>query len=301
MIQLVSDKNWHRTIFTAPLIDVYKPMELENDKIPHYLQMVYAVIFEFNAYVLKHCRIPGFNYWYPHNMKLSVMGRFSLFDNAISQAWANMKLIETKHNPLKYLMMLYSFFNQVYFREHKKNILFNWKSEKKDFGFIESCTQTVILSSSFSYVLYDIRIKFFVAVTFYEVNKLFNLVVSNELTKGSWCDKLQHLLNDITRENRIPLEYKYILNNVKIFFELVVNKMMQKNIDGQSTTKKIKILIQRIVEQFTRIGVSFVAMNYKVKFDEKSDGTGFEKVLLKIGQMYSSVVEILNLSVDFNV
>lgn len=299
MMQLVADKNWLRVIFTAPLIDVYKRMEfLEYDKIPHYLQLVSTVLSEFNAYVLKHCRISGFDYWYPNNANLSFMGRFALFDREISQAWKNMNLIETEHNPYQYLQVLQSYFNQRYFRVHKKHILFNWKSEKRDIGYIDRCTNTVILSSSYSYVFYDIRIKFFAAVTFYEVNKLLNLVVSNELTKGSWCDKFQQLLNDITRENRIPFEYNGILNNVKTLLELIVDKVSQTNIDGRSIIKKNNILTQQIVDQFTRIGVSFVAMNYKPKTDDKCGDTCFDKVLLQIKQMYRRLVKILNLSVD---
>jgi len=88
------------------------------------------------------------------------------------------------------------------------------------------------------------------------------------------------------------------VKNVKTFFELAVDKLRQNDINRWSTTEQDEILIQQIVDQFTRIGVSFVALNNKVKTVEKCGETCFEKILLKIDQMYRSLVDILNLSVD---
>jgi len=303
--QLVSNKYWHRDIFrtvyrTAPMLEVHSPVHIEIKEIKHSFRLVYAVLFELNAYILKHCRIPVFNYWYPLNMNLSVMGRFSLVNYEISRAWESMKIIGTKNRPYRYLRMVSSFFDRDYFDKYEKSILFNWKSEKKGIGYIDLSTRTVILSYSYSYVFYDIRIKFFMAVTFYEVNVFYDRVVSDELTECSWSKKLQRLLSSIAQENRLPSKYRNILHNVHIFLLLIVDKVNRRNTDGQSTTEKFNVLIQRIVDQFAQIGVSFVTVNHEAITDEKSVETYFKNVLFIIDHLYQKVVRILDFSVNHN-
>jgi len=155
-------------------------------------------------------------------------------------------------------------------------------------------------SPTYSYVFHDITIKFFVAITFYEVNVVYNRVVSNELTEGSWCHELQQLLNDITRENRLPLDYKRILNNIKIFLNLIVAKVSRSNNDVDTTTEGVEILMQRIVDQFTRIGVTFLTMDNEMETEEKSVEFFFKDIQNNIEHMFGSVVNILNKSLHLN-
>jgi len=307
LIRLVSNTFWHRDIFrivyrTVPRIEIHFPSQIEKNEIPNYLRLVYAVLFEVNAYILKHCRIPGFNYWYPLNIiHLSVMGRFSLVDREISQAWDTMKSIGKRDHSHKYLRKVSYFIDRQYSKKYEQNVLFNWKSEKKNIGYIERSTRTVILSSSYSFVFYDIRIKYFVAITFYEINEVYNRVVSNEITEGSWCNKIQQLLNRITRENLLPFEYQCILDNVYIFVRLIVDIVSRKNNDGPSMNEQFETIIQRIVDQFTRIGVSFVTANSETITDKGGVKIYFENILFNIGYLYESAAKILNSTVNLNV
>jgi len=299
--RLVSAKYYDRAIFqtvyrTIPLIEIHSKRKLVTYEISHFLRLVYAVILELNAYVLQHCRISEFKYWIPHNMSLSVMGRFSSVDDKISQVWDSMKLIGGNDFCFKYLHVFAPDLNRNSFGVYEEKILFNWKSEKNSIRYIERSTKAIILGSSFSYVFYDTCIKFFLGITFYELNVLYNRLVSNDLTRGSWCNAFSDLFNRIILESRFPLDYKYILMDIHKFLILIVAKISQKNNDSQSTTEEFKIIIHRIVDQLTQIGVSIV-----MESDENSVNTDLWHILFDINYLFGIVIKILDSSSHLNI
>jgi len=244
--RLVSDTYYDRAVYqtvyrTIPLIEIHSKRELITDEISHFLRLVYAVIFELKAYILQHCRIPEFKYWYPHNMSLRVMGRFSTVESEISRAWNRMIYFGLSDYTFHYIHVITPDLNQNALNVYEKKILFHWKSEKKNIRYIETSTKGIILISSYSYVFYDVCIKFFAAVTFYGLSVLYNRVISNDLTRGSWCKVFLELLSKITQESRFPLHYKYILIDIEMFLIFTVNKVSKKTTIGSQRSRKAKL------------------------------------------------------------
>jgi len=304
LFRLVSDKYWHRAVFqtvyrTAPLIQVHGGKKLGTDEISHYLRLVYAVLFEFNDYVLKHCPVPEFRRWYPRNAaNLSAMGRFSLVDRDILLALIGMQQIEKKNRTYTYLSADRVFFDRELFDAYEKKITFDWKSEKKDISYIERNTRAVIVSPFYRHAFYDVCIKFVVAMVFYELSILYDRVVSDGFQKGSWCGSFRILIEKISRENRLPADYKKIMVDVEAFLEVIVNKV--KNNDGRSTAEEVE-RIRRLVDEFSRIGVYFSTADHAIETDKKRIQNFYVNIINSIDIMYRSVVEVLNASVRPNV
>lgn len=174
-------------------------------------------------------------------------------------------------------------------------------SEKKNIGYIYRSTRTVLPGSSHSYVFNDIVIKFTVAITYYEVMEVHRRVLSGRPTEDVWWDEFHQLLDSITQENRMLSEYKSILTDIKTCFEMIVRNFGRKMNDKPSTTEEVETLIQRIVDRFTRIGVSFAPPNNEIKTDDINDDFCFDNILFRIYHMHKIVVKILDYIVDVNI
>lgn len=145
------------------------------------------------------------------------MGRSSLVDDKIWKAWSNLVSLNINVNHFNFLLFITFEFNPDEAMVYEKKILFNWKSEKKDFRYIQRSAKIIISSPFNSYVVYDVAIKFFVAITHYELNVLYNFVISNNFIQGSWCKDFSDFFNEIMQESRFPFDYKCILMMLAIF------------------------------------------------------------------------------------
>lgn len=237
----------------SPLIEL-----MEKNTLNDYFdikRIIYAVMTELNSYVIEFCNPPDHNYLAFNNMDFGKIGLiFNDVGLEIKQAQTkinNSRPFANKYHDYLSIRSLSSLLIRSKFEMYANRIKLNWKGKQLSVGNIDTYLMDTVSSPYKMYSLYLIYMKFCLAATFFEIYEYFCI---RRLKVGSALDEFSKI-KDI-----YPTEFVDITENVYLFMSYFT--------DPENNKILINNLTQVIKNQFTKIGVSIIAIPLNVCYPD---------------------------------
>lgn len=236
-----SNLSHYKVIYNIlPLIEL-----LENDFTEDLFdlkRLIYVIMTELNTYAIDFCNPPDYNFLLFNNLDFDTIGQLSSvsINDEIRGSINLMPNTSTNNVNCKYLSMrsLSDLLISSQFYRYDDVINLNWKGEKRSVGYIIHCMMNAVISPSAVYSLYDVYLKFSLAVVYFEVYNRYEKKYNNLIFTQ---------VKDITK--LISTVFTKVILNIDALMDYLV--VPQKYIPWTLVIK----LTNEIKNQFETIGI----------------------------------------------
>lgn len=293
---------WHRPHFEMvydiiPSIEMLRKKFFKEKKYHDLKRLVYVTMADFDAYGLKFCHPPEYNFLFRYNMNFDTFGQFVPITREITTYMLQLKNvgIQKLSNKLPSIEIIYDTYkkNRTAFELYENIIQFNWKLEKKSIGYIYNNITSSVLSTSYVYAFYDFLFKFFLAQLYYEVYHIAN---SGIIFYGNddLCSKCTNLFEDVEKlRKQLPKMYLSTIECINEFAPYIKDMICVPSSSEPLRTKTILLQNKNANDEFSIIGVSVALNIQKPGTPNNSDDSNpkqlIEKFYEEIHKMFTSV------------